>query len=315
MPGYEVFGLEERNAINEIFDLNGGVLFAHGFDSIRNGVYKVREFEKNFSTKFKSQYSQAVSSGSAAVKVALIAAGIKEGDEIIVPSFTFIATIEAILEIGAVPIIIDIDNSLNLDTSVIENSITKNTKALLPVHMMGAPVDMVGIQSTAKKYNLIIVEDNAQCCGGTYQGKLLGTFGQASAFSFDGGKTLMTGEGGMVLTNDEKVFIRSRAYHDHGHAYNTSVGRGEDFAIMNGFNYRMTELQGAIGIEQLKKLDFIIDEQRKNKKKIKEQIYHLPLEFRKINDEGEIGDTIVFFLPTLEITQKFMDKMLSLIHI
>ena len=205
----------------------------------------------------------------------------------------------------------DSDNSLNLDTSVIENSITKNTKALLPVHMMGAPVDMVGIQSTAKKYNLIIVEDNAQCCGGTYQGKLLGTFGQASAFSFDGGKTLMTGEGGMVLTNDEKVFIRSRAYHDHGHAYNTSVGRGEDFAIMNGFNYRMTELQGAIGIEQLKKLDFIIDEQRKNKKKIKEQIYHLPLEFRKINDEGEIGDTIVFFLPTLEITQKFMDKMRS----
>lgn len=310
MPGFEVFGEEERQAINELFDLNGGILFAHGFDAMRKGVYRVREFERAFAARMGVPYGQAVSSGSAAVKIGLAALGVMPGDEVVVPAFTFIATIEAVLEIGAVPIIVDVDDSLNMSPEAFEAAITSRTRAVVPVHMLGAPADMDALTAIAARHGLQVMEDNAQGCGGTYKGHLLGTIGQAGAFSLDAGKTIMTGEGGMVLTRDETLYIRARAFHDHGHEYNTAVGRGLDGALVAGFNYRMTELQGAIGIVQLGKLDMILAAQRDNKKALKALIADLPLQFRRIHDtEGELSDTIVFFVDSSELAARFARRM------
>src|SRR5579862_4100697 len=139
MPGYEVFGEEERKAINELFDANGGVLFAHGFDALRKGVYKVREFEAAAAKKFSVAHAQAVSSGTAALRVALAALGIGRGDEVIIPAFTFVATAEAVIQAGADMVVVDIDDTFNMDPAAFEAAVTKRTKVVIPVHMMGAP--------------------------------------------------------------------------------------------------------------------------------------------------------------------------------
>lgn len=306
MPGYEVFGKEEQQAINELFELNDGILFAHGFDAMRKGVYRIREFEAAFAKRMGVTYAQAVSSGSTALKVALKALGVKKGDEVITQAFTFVATVEAILETGAIPVIVDIDDTLNMNTESLKYAITDKTRAIIPVHMLGAPASMDEIMAVAKKHNLLVLEDTAQGCGGFYKGRLLGTIGDVGAFSFDAGKVIITGEGGMVVTSNKDFYIRARAYHDHGHEYSTSLGRGEEGALMTGFNYRMTELQGSIGLVQLSKLDMILENQRKNKRKLINLLKVLPFKFRKILDkEGELGDTIVFFLDSKEQAKKF----------
>lgn len=309
MPGYEVFGKEERKAINELFEINGGILFAHGFDALRKGVYRVREFESAFAAKMDVPHAQAVSSCTAALRTALAALNVGRGDEVIIPAFTFVATAEAVIQSGANLVIADIDETLNMNPTSLEDCITKKTKAAIPVHMMGAPADMDIIMAIAEKHGLLVLEDAAQACGGTYKGKHLGTIGHMGAFSFDAGKVMITGEGGMILTKDQNLFIKARAYHDHGHEYSTTVSRGEEGAIGEGFNYRMTELQGAIGIAQLKKLDMIIEKQRTNKKKLKDMLRTLPFEFRKIIDTGEIGDAIIFFLEDHKQATRFVDKL------
>ena len=310
MPGFEVFGKEEKEAIIELFELNGGILFAHGFDAIRNGVFRVREFESAFANKMGVPYAQAVSSGSAALKVGLEALGVGVGDEVIIPCFTFVASAEAIIQTGATPVIVDIDDSLNICPKSIENTISDRTKVIMPVHMMGAPADMDAIMSLAEKHHLHVLEDTAQACGGSYKGRPLGTIGDIGSFSFDAGKVIITGEGGMVVMKDEALFIKARAYHDHGHEYDLSVGRGVDGAISDGFNYRMTEIQGAIGIVQLGKLDTIIEKQRKNKNKLLSTIKDLPFEFRRMNDQdGEIGDAIIFYLESKESALKFVEGL------
>ena len=142
MPGYEFIGKEEQESINSIFRDSNGVFYRYGFDELRNGIYRVKEFESNFAEKFNVRYAHAVSSGSAALKCSLRAMGIGEGDEVIIPAHTFIATAEAVHEVGATPIVVSIDNSLNMSPLSFENSISLRTKAVIPVHMLGAPCDL-----------------------------------------------------------------------------------------------------------------------------------------------------------------------------
>ena len=312
MPGFEVFGTEERQAINDLLDANGGILFAHGFDGLRNGIYRVREFEKAASEKFNIKYVQAVSSGTAALRVALAALEIGPGDEVIIPAFTFVATAEAVIACGARPIIVDIDDSFNMDPNSLLEAISSKTKAIMPVHMMGAPADMKAIMQVAKDHNVHVIEDAAQGVGGSFGGKPLGTIGDIGCYSYDAGKTIITGEGGMVVTNNQKYFEKSRAYHDHGHEYSTTVGRGSEGAIGEGFNFRMTEIHAAIGIVQLTKLEKILHEQRKNKKllwsKLKDGKF--PFKFRRVIDwDGDIGDSIIFTLPNSKMASKFVKGM------
>ena len=297
MPGYEVFDHRERAAVNALFEANGGVLFAHGFESIRNNVYRVREYELAFAKYFDFPYAQAVSSGSAALKIALESAGVLPGDEVIIPAHTFIATAEAVLQVGAVPVAVDIDESLNMDPAAMEQAVTSRTRAVVPVHMMGEMADMTTIAETCQRLGLVVIEDCAQALGASLKGVPAGSFSRAAAFSTDSGKTLCTGEGGMVVTFDMDDHFDVRARHDHGHAYDPSVPRGLDPVISTGFNYRMTELQAAIGIVQLDKLGDIIHRQRNNKALLMDCLSDLPVDFRQTSDpHGDLGDTVVMLL-------------------
>jgi len=308
MPGFELIGKEEQEAVNQIFE-TGGVLYRYGWDGKREGIYRVDEFENRFAHRLGVKYALAVSSGTAALHTVLRAMGVGPGDEVITQSYTFIATVEAIVETGATPVITDIDRSLNMDPDDLLEKITSRTKIIIPVHMMGAAARMDEIMDIARERGIKVLEDNAQACGGTYRGKHLGTIGDAGITSFDFGKVLTTGEGGMIYTNDEDIFIHSRQYSDHGHELNPNVPRGEDTRSRSGFNYKMTELQGAVGLAQLDKLDTIIQRQRYNKDKVKKGISDIPdIEFRDVPDpSGDIGDSVVFFLKDSLTAKNFAD--------
>jgi len=303
MPGFELIDEQERAAVNAVFD-NGGVLFRQSFAAMRNGIYKVKEFEAAFAAYQGAAHAQAVTSGTAALKVGLQGLGIRPGDEVITQSHTFVATVEAILECSAVPVIVNIDRSLNMDPVDLERSITPRTRAIIPVHMLGVAADMDRILAIAARHRIPVLEDTAQACGGTWRGRRLGTLGTAGTFSFDHGKFLTTGEGGMVVTNDPDVFFRARCYSDHGHEDNPKFPRGEDTRSRPGFNYRMMELQGAIGLVQLAKLPASIERHRANKLALRaaiEQRLAGAVQFRRVHDPaGDTGDALVFFLETAE---------------
>lgn len=297
MPGFELFGKEERKAVNDLFDINNGVLFAHGFDKARKGVYRVREFEKAIGKRFAVPYVQAVSSGTAALYTALKALGVKEGDEVITQSFTFVATIEAILAVGAKPVITDIDTTFTMDPDDLDKKITKKTKVVIPVHMAGVLAQMDEIMSLAGRRGIKVLEDSAQTIGGEYKARYAGTIGDAGIYSFDFGKTVTCGEGGMIVSSCKDVFQEARSFHDHGHEYNTSLPRGLDTRHAPGFNFRMTEIQAAIGLAQLEKLDYILSKQRENKNRLKEGIRGLDIEFRKIPvPESDTADSCFILL-------------------
>lgn len=260
MPGFELIDEEEKAAVIDLFDNQGGVLFAHGFDVLRNGHYQVREFEHACAEKLGSDFALAVTSGTAALAVALKAIGVKSGDEVITQAFTFVASVEAILSVGAIPVIANIDESLNIDPLEIENKITNKTKAIMPVHMLGMPADMKAVNEIAIKFNLQVIEDSCEAIGATLDNKYLGTIGDVGVISFDHGKALTTGEGGMLLTNSKEIDEFAREYHDHGHENNSALPRGRDTKKIAGFNYRMTEIQAAIGKVQLGKLDKLLKE-------------------------------------------------------
>ena len=298
MPGFEVFGEEEKRQALEVFDT--GVLFRYEFGPQRKGVYKVREFEQAFAQYTGADHAQAVTSGTAALKVALSALGVGIGDEVITQGFTFVATWEAILDVGAVPVFTEIDQTLNMDPADLQKKITPKTKAIIPVHMLGAQARIKEIKAIADQHGIPVLEDTAQAAGGRLHGQHLGTFGHFGTFSFDAVKTMTTGEGGMVITNDEELWRCCSEYHDHGHDHVVNPGgRGGEGRRFIGFNYRMMEIQGAIGLAQLAKLDMIVAEQRKNKAILKEAASKLAgVSFREILDEqGDSATFLAFILP------------------
>jgi len=303
MPGYELIGKEE---IDEILDV-----FNTGAKLSRHTGLKVDEFERMVAEKTGVKRTLGVSSGTAALYVALKGMGIMPGDEVITQCHTFVATVEAIKEIGAVPVLTEIDKTLNMDPEDLEDKITEKTRAIIPVHMLGAPARMNEIMEISKEHEIPVLEDSAQAPFGKYFDKYLGSIGNAGIFSFDYGKLVTTGEGGMVLTDDLDIYLRCRDYSDHGHENNPDFPRGEDTRRMSGFNFNMMELQGALGIAQLGRIDYILDSLRRNKLKIKESLSEITdLEFREIADpEGEICDTLVFFVDNVQNAGKIAKKM------
>jgi len=312
MPGYELIGEEELNQSIEVFK-KGGILFRQGFENLRNQCYKVRDFENAFSKTLKVKHSLAVTSGTAALRVALAALNIGEGDEVITQSFTFVATVEAIIEAKAKPICANIDKTLNLDPSYLENLITDKTKAVIVVHMLGCPAELRKIKEICDKKNISLIEDTAWGCGGYLDNKPLGTWGDIGTFSFDFAKTITTGEGGMLVTNNKLLFDKAKAWHDHGHENNPNLPRWEDSRSSSGFNFRMMELQGAVGLAQLKKLKYIVSSQRKNKAKLWNSIKDIGnIENRSIpSGSYETADALVFFLPSAELAKKCRKSLLQ----
>tara|TARA_B100000989_G_scaffold298400_1_gene287540 strand:+ start:32725 stop:33849 length:1125 start_codon:yes stop_codon:yes gene_type:complete len=293
MPGYELIDKREQKAVNSIFN-NGGVLFAHGFENIRKNFH-VREFEKKTSSFFKCKYALAVTSGTAAIKIALKALNIKPGDEVITQAFNFIATIEAIVDVGAKPVLVNVDKTLNMDIEDLKNKITKKTKVVLPVHMLGYPCDMKNIKKICKKKNIKILEDNCESIGGKYENKFLGNIGDIGILSLDFGKTITTGEGGMILTNNAKFYNYCKEYHDHGHKNLKNLSRGNDKVSIAGFNYRMTELQGAIGKVQLEKLNSLLKDNQKKYMIIKNNIKNFEHRLMTVNGKSNF-DNFIFYV-------------------
>jgi len=301
MPGFEVFGEEERKEAMEVFDT--GVLFRYEFGEQRRGVYKVREFEEKFARYCGVGHAQAVTSGTAALKVALVALGIGPGDEVITQGFTFVATWEAILDIGAIPVFTEIDDTLNMDPADLEKKITPKTRAIIPVHMMGAAARIEEIVEIAGRHGIPVIEDTAQSPGASVKGRKLGSFGACGTFSFDPVKTITTGEGGMVTTSDPELWRTFSEYHDHGHDHVVNPGgRGGEGRRFIGFNFRMMELQGALGLAQLAKLDGIIKAQKANKVRMREALSIIPgISFRKqVDADGDSATFLAFFLPSTD---------------
>jgi 8-amino-3,8-dideoxy-alpha-D-manno-octulosonate transaminase len=307
MPGFEIFGDEERKEVQDVLDT--GVLFRYGFDSVRENHWKAKTFEREFSQHIGASYCHLVSSGTAALCTALAACGVGAGDEVIVPPFTFTATIEAVLCAGAVPVFSEIDETLCLDPKALESVVTSHTKAILPVHMCGAMARIDKIQAFCKEKGIILIEDACQSVGSTLNGKALGTFGHMGCFSFDPVKTITCGEGGAVVTDDVGLYQFADAYADHGHDHIGSDRGLEGHAVL-GVNFRISELNAAVGLAQLRKLDGILDKQQTYKTRIKQALAKFSeVSFRDIPDKkGDSATFLSFFLTDETRARKLAEK-------
>ena len=313
MPGYEVIGKKEKENIIQIFEKSNGVLFRHGFNNIRNNNFITEKFEKKFAQKFNTKYALAVSSGTAALRIAIAALEIPKNSEIISQSFTFVATVEAIVESGCVPICTDIDDSLNMCVKDLEKKITKKTKAIIIVHMLGHSANLEEIKKICKKYNIFLIEDTAWGIGGKYKKKYLGTVGDIGTFSFDFAKTITTGEGGMCVFKKKAHYQKAKAWHDHGHENNPRLPRWEDSRSSSGFNFRITELQSSIGLAQLEKFNNIFKMHAKNKLRIQSIFKKFnKINFRKTFKNTEsASEAFIFSLKNKNQALKFREELLK----
>jgi 8-amino-3,8-dideoxy-alpha-D-manno-octulosonate transaminase len=303
MPGFELFGEAEKKEVQDV--LNSGVLMRYGFDGLRQGHWKAKELEKEIESNFDVKYAQLVSSGTAAVSLALASAGIGAGDEVIIPCFTFVASFEAIVMIGATPVIVDIDDTLTLDIVAVQNAITHKTKAIMPVHMCGSMANLDALIKICRSHNLILIEDACQAIGGSYNGKALGTLGDLGCFSFDFVKTVTCGEGGVVITNNNDLYTNADLYSDHGHDH-LGIDRGADTHPYLGYNFRISELNAAVGLAQFRRLDDFINIQKKHYTIIRNELENLNgLTFRTVPKGGEESYAFLnFFLDDLDTARK-----------
>ncbi len=308
MPGFEIFGKEERKEVQDVLDT--GVLFRYGFDQARKGHWKAKTFEREFCERLGVRHCLLCSSGTAAVTTALAATGIGAGDEVIIPPFTFVATFEAVLAAGAVPVFAEIDETLCLDPNAIAEKITPRTRVVMPVHMCGSMARIDEIRSLCDQKGLVLIEDACQSVGATFNGQSVGTFGRIGCFSFDPVKTITCGEGGAIITDDDAVYTVADAYADHGHDHLGNDRGLEQHAIM-GNNFRISELNAAVGLAQLRKLDHILDIQRNHKAAIREALETFPeITFRKIPDPaGDSATFLTFFMPNASTAQKLTQAL------
>ena len=308
MPGYETWGAEERKELNDVLDT--GILMRYGFDGPRKNIWKAKELEQAICSTFGVQYAQLTSSGTSALTTAMAALGIGYGDEVIMPAFTFVASFEAVLSVGAIPVMVDVDETLTLNPSAVRKAITPKTKCIMPVHMCGSMADMDALKSICKEHNLLLLEDACQSIGGTYNGKHLGTIGDAGTFSFDFVKTMTCGEGGVVLTNNADVYTKCDGYTDHGHDH-AGADRGADLHPFIGYNYRISELHAAVGLAQIKKLPDFLATQKRNHTILKNMLAEIPeISFRSVPDPN--GDSCTFlswFLPNKEVASNLVSIM------
>jgi 8-amino-3,8-dideoxy-alpha-D-manno-octulosonate transaminase len=295
MPGFEIFGEEERKHVQDV--LATGVLFRYGFDGARDNHWKARSFEQEMARRTGVAHCHLCSSGTAALNIALAACGVGAGDEVILPPFTFVATFEAVLWAGAVPVFAEIDDTLCLDPGAITAKLSPRTKAVLPVHMCGAMAQIDEIKQICDQKGLVLIEDTCQSVGASFHGKALGTFGRMGCFSFDPVKTITCGEGGAVITDDAEAYQLAHAYADHGHDH-IGMDRGAEDHPLMGYNFRISELNAAVGLAQLGKLDAILARQKETKNTIKSALQDIAsIDFRHLPDpQGDSATFLSFML-------------------
>ena len=294
-PGSYWYGKEEIDAVMEV--IKAGYLFRYGSETDPKFLHKVSTLEKEFSKYCGVKYALATTSGTSSLVASVLALGLQPGDEIIVPAYTFVASYSSVIFAGIVPVLAEIDESLTLDPNDIEHRITPRTKAIMPVHMLGNPSKMDQIMAIAKKHNLMVLEDACQAAGASYKGKKIGTIGNIGAFSLNIFKTINTGDGGLVVTNDEKLYTHAFGVHDQGHKP-SRLGVEVGARSVLGLNFRMNELTAAVGLAQLAKLDKIVSTLRTKRAKLKSLISEAKgFKFRTLNDpDGDCATlcTVIF---------------------
>jgi 8-amino-3,8-dideoxy-alpha-D-manno-octulosonate transaminase len=303
MPGFEMFGEAERKSVGEVLDT--GVLMRYGFEPMRGGHWKARELEAALADRMQVRHAHLVSSGTAALTVALANVGVGAGDEVILPTFTFVASFEAVLALGAIPVLCDIDDTLTLDPVAVEEAITPATRVIMPVHMCGSMADLKALKALADAHELVLLEDACQAIGGSYEGKPLGSYGHVGCFSFDYVKTITCGEGGALITNSDELYEKAQAFSDHGHDHIGS-DRGAEGHPHLGFNYRISELNAAVGLAQIGRLDEFLSIQEMNYRHLKSAIEDIQeVTFRRVPEGGvENYSFLNFFLPDSDSARK-----------
>jgi len=272
-PKHPIIGNEEKNQVMEVLESGNISTFIASPGENFLGGKKIREFEQNFSEKFDRKFAVAFNSASSALHAAVVSVGVKPGEEVIVPPTTFTSTATSVLMHNAIPVFCDVKPDIFcIDPEQIENHITPLTKAITPVHLYGHSCDIDKIMEIAHKHNLRIIEDCAQAPGAEYKNKLLGTFGDCAIFSFQESKNIMTGEGGMLITNDEEIANTARMVRNHGEVVLPNMDSRTYRTEFLGWGYRMTELEAALGIAQLSKLEKLNNERIKLGKFLAEQI-------------------------------------------
>jgi dTDP-4-amino-4,6-dideoxygalactose transaminase len=298
----ELVGEEE---IKEVMDvLNSGYLYRYQVGQDPRFQGKVLKLEEEMAHRAGVRYAVAVNSGTTALLTALVGLGVGPGDEVIVPGFTFVASISSIVYAGAVPVLAEVDRTLNLDPVDVEAKITTRTRAIMAVHMMGNPARLDELKAIADEHDLYLVEDAAQAFGASYKGRPIGSIGNVGTFSFNVFKTVTSGDGGMIITDNEDLYRRCFAFHDQGHApLRNGVEIGKRPFL--GLDFRYTELQAAVLLAQIGKMPPMLDHLRANKKRFKAAIASLPgIEFREVIDPlDEIGTILTVILPTPEIAE------------
>ncbi|MGZ4036679.1 MAG: DegT/DnrJ/EryC1/StrS family aminotransferase [Bacteroidia bacterium] len=308
MPGRELFGAEERKEVNDVMET--GILFRYKHDALRNNHWKATDFENEVKKITGAKFAHAMSSGSTAIATALAASGIGTGDEVIVPPFTFIATIEAVLFVGALPVFAEIDETLCLSAEGIKKALTPKTKGICLVHMCGGMADMDAIMKVVNDNKLVLVEDAGQAFASSYKGTYTGLFGKAGSYSFDFFKIATAGEGGVLVTNDEDIYKKADVYSDHGHDHIGAV-RGMENHPYLGFNYRIGELNAAVGVAQTRKVPGIRDKNRHHKQFLINELSKTPgIGFARLADPA--GDSATFLnilMPDPETAQRTIDEL------
>ncbi len=303
-PGGLLIGDEEKRAVLEVLESQS--LFRHYGP---RPLHKASQFERAFAEAMGAKHALGVTSGTAALLTALAALGVGPGDEVIVPTYTWIATINTVVALGAVPVFVDIDETLTMDPRAVDAAVTPHTVAILPVHMRGAGADLDPLLAAARRHGLGVVEDAAQALGGRYHGRRLGTFGAFGAFSLQYHKVITTGEGGVVVGSDTGLFERAVRYHDQGSVRMEELDElmPPDNPLIIGTNFRMAELTAAVGLAQLPKMDGIIERMRAHKQKVIAGVRDIAgIRVRPLPDPaGDTGATFIFFLPAADLASRF----------
>ena len=307
-PGSYLIGEEEKKNLLEVIE--AGWLFRYADESEERFRAKVLELEEQAAALVGVSHAVAVNSGTTALFCAMAALGIGPGDEVLVPGYTFIASMSSIVYSRAVPVLCEIDESLTLDPVDVGRKITPRTKAILLVHMLGSPGRIDEITAIGKERGIPVIEDCAQAFGAAYHGRSVGGFGRMGTFSFNFYKTITAGDGGMVVTDDEELYRRAFAVHDQGHLpLRRGVEQGSRALL--GLNFKMTELQAAVLLAQMKKADDIKNRLREKKKRFKELLCgQAGIGFRDLPDpSGEIGSLLVVLLPAEEAARRVGDEL------
>jgi dTDP-4-amino-4,6-dideoxygalactose transaminase len=307
-PGAYWFGEEETNAVMKV--IKSGYLFRYGNENDPKFLHKVSTLETEFAKYSGTDYALATSSGTSSLLVSLMALGLKQGDEVIVPAYTFVATYSACIFAGLVPVLAEIDNSLTLDPEDIEHRITPRTKAIMPVHMLGNACNMDRIMEIAQKHNLFVLEDSCQAAGASYKGKKVGSIGHMGAFSLNIYKTINSGDGGLVVTNNKLLYETAFGVHDQGHKP-SRLGVEVGARSILGLNFRINELTAAVALAQLAKLDTIVATLRGKRKKLKNLISGAKgFKFRVLNDsDGDSATLCTVIFDTREQAVKVSNAL------